>query len=98
MTNPFLAFRRKRRAYQACFLTPAGALTEPGERVLADLKQFCRGKHTTAVYSPLSGRIDVIGMAMMEGRREVWNKLIEAIYLDEKTIQNLQIEKPEDEE
>lgn len=66
-----------------------GRLTRDGEIVLTDLRRFCRATASTAIISPVSKTIDPLAMAMAEGRREVWNRIIAHLYIDEKTVFNL---------
>ena len=51
------------------------------ETVLADLALFCCAAETTA--APLAdGRIDPMLMAIGEGRRQVWNRIIGYLSID----------------
>jgi hypothetical protein len=80
--------RRRRYAYRRLFLGEDG-LNADGEIVLADLAKFCRATDSTAVVSPVSQRVDPIAMAMAEGRREVWLRIMAHLHIDEKTVFNL---------
>lgn len=79
----------KRQAYRRMFLDQEGRVRPDAEIVLADLKKFCRAVTPTVVVSPVSKTIDPIAMAMAEGRREVWNRLMAHLYLEDKILLNL---------
>lgn len=80
---------QRRRAYRLCLLDNDGKPHRHAEIMLADLKRFCRANTSTAVVSPVSRSIDPIAMAMAEGRREVWNRIMAHLHLDERTVQKL---------
>lgn len=63
---------RRRRDYQACFLTPGNELTAAGAAVVKDIAQFCKPYATTAKVSPVQREIDVQAMLIAEGRRQVY--------------------------
>lgn len=77
---------RRKRAYRTLFLDQDGNVAPQAQLVLADLKKFCRAASSTIVVSPVSKTIDPLAMAMAEGRREVWNRLMAHLYIDDKTI------------
>ena len=81
-------FNRK-RSYQRTFLNQDGIPHPDAEIVLADLKRFCRANSTTAMVSPISKTVDPLAMAMAEGRREVWNRLMAHLYLEDKIVMDL---------
>lgn len=83
---------RRRLAYRRLFLNADGDLHRDAEVVLADLRRFCRATGSTALVSPVSKAVDPIAMAMAEGRREVWLRLMAHLHVDEKTVFNLQEE------
>ena len=89
LTRQISNILRRKRAYRRMFLGDDGNLTRDGEAVLVDLRRFCRATASTAVVSPMSKTVDPIAMALAEGRREVFNRLIAHLYVDEKTIFNL---------
>lgn len=64
-------FRRRRANYQMVFsrINPADM------EVLADLQDFCHGNSTTAVSD------DPIQLAIREGRRQVYLRIVRAINL-----------------
>lgn len=80
---------QRKQAYRHTFLDQDGKPHYNAEIVLADLKRFCRANSSTVVVSPVSKSIDPLAMAMAEGRREVWNRLMAHLYVDEKLIFNL---------
>ena len=57
--------------------------------VLLRLGAFCHYKDTTHVYDKL-GRIDPIASALLEGRRQVFIEILEAIDLTEQEIDQMQ--------
>lgn len=79
----------RKQSYRRVFLNADGDLSRDAEIVLADLKRFCRASSSTVVVSPVSKTIDPYAMALAEGRREVWNRLMSQLYLDEKVIHQL---------
>ena len=66
----------RKRAYRRVFLDGDGNIGPDAEIVLADLKRFCRAMSSTVVVSPVSKSIDPLAMAMAEGRREVWLRIM----------------------
>jgi hypothetical protein len=68
---------RRRSHYRATFQTPSG------EKVLADLRRFCRATSSSVIVSPLSGSIDTHAMAVNEGRREVFLRIATHLHLDD---------------
>lgn len=81
---------RRKLAYRRLFMDANGDINRDAEIVLADLKRFCRATTSTAIVSPISKSVDPIAMAMAEGRREVWNRLMAHLHVNEKTVFNLQ--------
>jgi hypothetical protein len=80
--------RRRRYSYRRLFLGEDG-LNADGQVVLADLAKFCRATSSTAIVSPVSQSVDPIAMAMAEGRREVWLRLMAHLHIDERVVFNL---------
>lgn len=69
---------RRWNAYRALFLAEGGRPL-PGSAadiVLADLRDFCRARETTFDADPRTH-------ALLEGRREVWLRIANALALDE---------------
>lgn len=84
----------RKHAYRRVFMDADGNINSNAEIVLADLRRFCRATSTTVLVSPVSKSIDPIAMAMAEGRREVWMRIMGYLHIDEKQIFNL--EEPND--
>jgi len=80
------------QAWKACLTDKSGNLTRSAEIALADLRRFCRGSTSTVTVSPISRTIDPLAMAMAEGRREVWLRIVNYLELDERTISALREE------
>lgn len=87
----------RKRCYRRVFLDGDGNIGPDAAVVLADLKKFCRASSSTAMVSPVSKSIDPLAMAMAEGRREVWNRLMAHLYIDDKVIAQLKDEYGTDE-
>lgn len=79
----------RKQAYRRTFMAEDGKLGRDAEIVLADLRRFCRASTSTVVVSPVSKQIDPIAMAMAEGRREVWNRIMAHLYVEEKQVWQL---------
>ena len=79
----------RKRSYRRLFLAEDGQPNVDAAIVLADLKRFCRAMNSTVVVSPVSKQIDPLAMAMAEGRREVWNRLMAHLHIDDKVIAQL---------
>jgi hypothetical protein len=88
MMDLLAKLRRRRYAYRRLFLGDNG-LNADGQIVLADLAKFCRANNSTAIVSPVSRSVDPIAMAMAEGRREVWLRLMAHLHIDERVVFNL---------
>jgi hypothetical protein len=71
------------RCVKACFTDGLGVPTLEAQRVIADLRQFARlGRKQDLFLRDLSGKIDPLSMARIEGRREVVNRLIDFLELE----------------
>lgn len=82
-------YRRRVEAYQSVFRgTPTAAQIE---RVLADLKKFCHVEK-----SSYTG--DQFGIYISEGRREVWNRIMAHVYLNDEEVRRLYEQVKQDEE
>lgn len=79
----------RKRSYRRLFLDEDGQPNVDAEVVLADLKKFCRAMSSTAMVSPISKTVDPMAMAMAEGRREVWNRLMAHLHIDDKVVAQL---------
>lgn len=78
------------RCAKACFLeADARTPTFEGERLLADLRGKARldGK-SHSFLRDMSGKIDPISMARIEGRREMFWHLVGLLKLDPATVQD----------
>ena len=80
--NPMTLIRR--RAYRATFNNPEG------RKVLADLRRFCRASVPTADVN------NVQTTYLLEGRREVWLRIVAHINLTDETVSQLIEEYPTD--
>lgn len=80
---------RRRRDYQACFLTPGNELTTAGAAVVKDIAQFCKPYATTAKVSPVQREIDVHAMLIAEGRRQVYLHIQRRLKLTDDQILNM---------
>jgi hypothetical protein len=81
--------RQRKYAYRRLFLSDDGSLNPDGEKVITDLKKFCRANASTAIVSPIRGAIDPIAMAMAEGRREVFLRIMAHLHIEDRVIFNL---------
>lgn len=73
--NPF--FARRQAAYKKTFNNPEG------KKVLADLRRFCRATTPTADVN------NVQATYLLEGRREVWCRLMAHLQLTDEDVYNL---------
>lgn len=80
----------RKQSYRRVFMDASGLVGPDAEIVLADLRRFCRATSSTVMVSPVSKSIDPIAMAMAEGRREVWMRIMGYLHIDEKQIFNLE--------
>lgn len=94
MTAAVRRILNRKAAYRRTFLDADGNINRNAEIVLADLRKFCRATSTTVMVSPISKSIDPVAMAMAEGRREVWLRIMAHLHIDEKQVFNL--EEPND--
>lgn len=69
--------------YRWLFADGRGGLSDPGERVLSDLRDFCHASDATIFDS------DPLVMARREGRREVFMRMQNFLNLDETKVRNL---------
>lgn len=79
-----LAERNAERAfnYQGALLGADNLPTRHGAAMLADLSEFCRANESTFNADP---RIH----ALLEGRREVWLRIINFLSIDSETVSSL---------
>lgn len=81
--NPMLRWRKP--AYQKTFDNPEG------RKVLADLRRFCRATVPTADVNNVNTTF------LLEGRREVWLRIIAHLNLTDEDVVKLIEEYPENE-
>ena len=72
-------------AFRAALLEEDGRPNPHGSLILAHLREFCRADISTLTYDT-SGRADPIATAMLEGRRDVWNKIAFYLNVDERDL------------
>ena len=90
LTKAVQRILNRKHAYRSVFMDASGGINPNAEIVLADLKKFCRATSSTVMVSPISKQIDPMAMAMAEGRREVWMRLMAHLHIDEKQVFNLE--------
>ena len=81
------------RGLNGCFREVFGApesRTRSQEIVLAELRKFCHWNRSTIKVSALTGTTDSHAMAMAEGRREVFLRIMEIVGLTDEQIRQLQ--------
>lgn len=82
---------KRRIAYRSLFVDDKGRISGQAEVFLADLKKFCRGGfESTFVKDDPYGRQS----ALLEGRREVWNRICLYLGLTEEDIRYLKEQLP----
>lgn len=77
------------RCVKACFCDGGGKeITLEGRAVLSDLRKFAylNGHKQHSFLRDLTGRIDPLSMARIEGRREVVNRLTDFMELDPEAV------------
>jgi hypothetical protein len=74
----------RRRAYQAAFNGPEG------KKVLADLRRFCRATLPTADINNVNATF------LLEGRREVYLRILSHLHLTEEDVIHLVEDYPKD--
>lgn len=83
----FLKWWNKREAFRRIFWF--GQRAEPDvAALLADLRQFCRAD-TPCVYFDKEGRIDTHMTALLEGRREVFLRIVSTLRLTDEELQRM---------
>ena len=80
----------RKRSYRRIFIGDDGELHESGRIVMSDLKAFCRGGQSTTMVSPVSRTVDPLASAQAEGRREVYDRIVQMLHLPERTITELE--------
>ena len=82
MIDLFERFWNQRNHYRAVFHS------ESGQRVLADLREFCRAD-TSCVVVAKDGKIDTHATVLAEGRRECWLRITETLNLTDEQLLKL---------
>lgn len=82
MIDRLMKMLNKANAYKKCFLDD-GKPSINGQIVLKDLAKFCRANDSTMVVSPVTRTVDPIASGRLDGRREVWLRLVHHLKLDE---------------
>jgi hypothetical protein len=79
------------RSVKACILDEVGKPTLEGAILLADLRKFAKlGSHKQhAFLRDLTGKIDPLSMARIEGRREVVNRVLDFLELEPSEVRAL---------
>jgi hypothetical protein len=78
----------RKQAYQRIFLGDDSSPHKDAEIVLADLKRFCYVERPT-IKVTAQQTIDPLAMAVAEGRREVFMRIVQFMRLDDATISAL---------
>lgn len=79
-TAPWWAFWRKPRA---------GELNPAGDIVLRDLARYCYAAKPTLKVSQVTQQSDALAMAFAEGRRDVFNRIVAMLNLDNDQIERI---------
>lgn len=77
---------RKRLAYSRTFRGDGETLHEDGQRVLADLKRFCRINRGGIVVSPVNRQTDPYATIYQAGLRDAYLRIIGFLQLDETDV------------
>ena len=65
-----------------------GKLSSAAVQVLQDLRPFCR-VDTSCVMFDKDGRVDTHATAVIEGRREVWLKIVQTLNLTDEQLNQI---------
>lgn len=79
----------RKRAYHRALFGDDGELNENGKIIMADLKKFCRGGQSTTMVSPISRTVDPLASAQAEGRREVYDRIVQMLHLPDRVLAEL---------
>lgn len=88
----FHLFWNRRANYRGCFTDPRGKLTPAGEAVLNDLARFCRANRSIVTISPVQRVVDTHATMLAEGRREVYNRIVQILGMTDEQITSLKDE------
>lgn len=75
--------RRRQLAYQRCFFAPNGRLHPDAVIVLNDLRRLSKKSAGGLVISAVSGMVDVHATLHANGRREVYDRILAMLELDQ---------------
>lgn len=76
----------KRQSYRECFQEPDGqTLSRSGELVMKDLARFC-GPYKSNMPTNGHGAVDTHAMAVAEGRRQVYLRILAQLSVSEANI------------
>jgi len=94
--NPldWMRLRRRRDAFQQVLCDQHGRLTRPAQIMMADLAGFC---HVAGMMTRPGVPIDPYALALAEGKRQVFLRIIEHISLPPMELQDLRRDDAEDE-
>ena len=67
------------------FLAQDGTRTSDGDLLLSDLERFCHAQATTHVFDE-QGRSDPLASAQLEGRRQVWLRLVSYVEMRDEEL------------
>lgn len=81
---------RKQQAYRAIFLGANKEYKEDAKIVLKDLQKYCWAK--SIIVHDNTGKIDPIAMAVAQGRREVYERILTYLHGAEASVKNVQLE------
>mgnify|MGYP001189947047 CR=1 FL=1 len=76
------------RAARRLFLAQDGTRTSDGAAILDDLEMFCHANATTHVFDE-QGRSDPLAAAQLEGRRQVWMRLISYVEIGDDELASI---------
>jgi hypothetical protein len=91
----FHRFWNRRANYRGCFTDPSGKLTKQGEAVLQDLAVFCRANRSIVTVSPIQRTVDTHATMLAEGRREVYNRIVQILGMTDEQLTSLKDEADE---
>ncbi len=87
-------FRRK-LAYRRTFMDPEGRLTAEAEIILNDLRKFARAGRAPIQVSPVTRTVDPVSSALIAGRQEVYQRIVQYLFVNEKQVFDLIEKDPE---
>lgn len=83
-------------AYRRMYLTEDGKLTPDAELVLKDMMIFGRWWKSVTMISPTTRQVDPYATMQAEGRREMLQRIMERIYVDDSVLFRLYHSKDKD--